>query len=66
MHSAVIRVKRQLTRLQVKHQGITQVFDPFNFVIFESIRGGDHRFLRVFFFTISCRKQIVQAMISER
>lgn len=49
MHSAVIRVKRQLTRLQVKHQGITQVFDPFNFVIFESIRGGDHRFLRVFF-----------------
>lgn len=50
MHSAVIRVKRQLTRLQVKHQGITQVFDPFNFVIFESIRGGDHRFLRVFFF----------------
>ena len=49
MHSAVIRVKRQLTRLQVKHQGITQVFDPFNFVIFESIRGGDHRFPRFFF-----------------
>ena len=65
MHSAVIRVKRQLTRLQVKHQGITQVFDPFNFVIFESIRGGDHRFPR-FFFTSSYRKQIVQAMISGR